>query len=263
MPKPHDNLFSEFHTSLKRGPFGHALGSCYKELSALFTRAEYLPLLKSLCTLGGLHFRNTIKFWLDNIELLIAYHGKMEIARRAMTSNDYIMGQYKDTFMGRSINVKFQDTFNMSRLRKLTAIADKNGKTRIIALFDYWSQTVLKPLHDYIMDLLSYFPDDCTKEQGDKLARYPQIKSGQYWCFDLKSATDRFPVSYQCLVLSKLIGKERTEAWKDIMVSYDFTSPVVGDTKPIKYGVGQPLGAYSSWAVFTLSHMYYYITVGK
>jgi hypothetical protein len=32
-------------------------------------------------------------------------------------------------------------------IRKLTGIEDKEGKTRVIAIGDYWSQTALKPLH--------------------------------------------------------------------------------------------------------------------
>jgi hypothetical protein len=32
-------------------------------------------------------------------------------------------------------------------IRKLTAIEDREGKTRVIAIGDYWSQTALKPLH--------------------------------------------------------------------------------------------------------------------
>jgi hypothetical protein len=33
-------------------------------------------------------------------------------------------------------------------IRRLSLIKSFEGKTRIIAILDYWSQTVLKPLHN-------------------------------------------------------------------------------------------------------------------
>jgi len=38
--------------------------------------------------------------------------------------------------------------------RKLSHFPDKEGKTRTIAIFDYWSQTVLRPLHNHLNDVL-------------------------------------------------------------------------------------------------------------
>lgn len=238
MPPPPDNLFKDFHTTLKRGPNGHALGSSYSDLLSLIRSSEGRTVLKSLCTLGGSSLCMTIAYWLEHPDLLLSKAASFFLSK--LPPDTMFTGPYGP------------ETFESKHLRKLRCIPDKNGKTRIIALFDYWSQTTLKPLHDYIMHCLTFFPDDCTYSQGDKLSGYPQIQKGKYWCFDLKSATDRFPMTYQTMVLSKLIGPERTEAWRNIMVDLPFESPV--DKQPIKYAVGQPLGAYSSWAVFTLSH---------
>lgn len=239
MPLPKDNLFEDFHETLKRGPQGHALGGCYGDLISLIKGFEGRAVLKSLCTLGGSVFCKVVSHWLRNPALLLSSSVKHYLLH--LPIDTVFCGSYDTQTMGSKV------------LRKLSCIADKNGKTRIIALFDYWSQTALKPLHDYIMHLLTFFPDDCTYQQGDKLSDYPQIKKGgKYWCFDLKSATDRFPLEYQVMVLKKLLGPERALAWKSIMVDLPFKSPKDGQL--IKYAVGQPLGAYSSWAVFTLSH---------
>jgi hypothetical protein len=50
--------------------------------------------------------------------------------------------------------------------RKLTAFADKEGKTRVIAILDYFSQSVLKPLHLYLFNFLKKIDQDCTFDQN-------------------------------------------------------------------------------------------------
>jgi hypothetical protein len=138
---------------------------------------------------------------------------------------------------------------------RLSSISDKNGKQRIVAIFDYWSQTALKGLHDYLYKVLAAIPEDCTYEQGDKVSNW-LTKEGPYYCLDLTSATDRFPASFQKDVLSKFIGQRRAQAWYSIMVDRDFVVPPHWGhpTRTVRYAVGQPLGAYSSWAAFTLAH---------
>lgn len=53
-----------------------------------------------------------------------------------------------------------------SLVRKLSCFADKEGKTRVIAIGDYFSQTVLKGLHNYLYKVLKKIPQDCTFDQG-------------------------------------------------------------------------------------------------
>jgi hypothetical protein len=49
-----------------------------------------------------------------------------------------------------------------------------------------------------------------------------------------------------------LYGKSVSEAWGKTMVGNEFYFPTLGDH--VRYAVGQPMGARSSWAVFALSH---------
>lgn len=135
-----------------------------------------------------------------------------------------------------------------SLIRKLSIIHDPEAKERVIAILDYWSQTALKPLHDAEFQLLRRISGDCTFNQGDFTRWLPT--SGPYFSLDLSNATDRFPLVFQKNMLSQLIGQEKADAWEQIMVKEGFSYQ--GET--YTYSVGQPMGAYSSWATFALSH---------
>lgn len=148
---------------------------------------------------------------------------------------------------------KWSDKFpwkDRGLLRKLSVVSDPEAKERVIAIFDYWSQTALKPLHEILMRFLSGIPGDMTFTQLGSQDHLPKV--GPYYSMDLHAATDRFPVSVQSLVLEHLVSsREYAEAWKQIMVSKRFHNPW-GD--PVSYEVGQPMGAYSSWAMFAVTH---------
>jgi len=51
-------------------------------------------------------------------------------------------------------------------IRKLTYFSDKEGKTRVIGILDYFSQAILKPLHTYLFRVLKKIPQDCTFDQS-------------------------------------------------------------------------------------------------
>jgi len=85
------------------------------------------------------------------------------------------------------------------KIRKLSYFPDKEKKVRVIAILDYFSQTVLRPLHQYLFGVLRKIPQDCTFRQDsfqDKLPKY-----GIYYSVDLSAATDRFPMEVICQVL--------------------------------------------------------------
>lgn len=124
--------------------------------------------------------------------------------------------------------------------RKLTAFADKEGKTRVIAILDFFSQTVLKPLHLYLFNFLRKIDQDCTFDQNS----FKNKISGWdiFYSVDLKSATDRFPITLISKVLKGRLPESYVNAWEDIMVGYDFHTK----DSTVKYSVGNPMGAYSS-----------------
>jgi hypothetical protein len=81
------------------------------------------------------------------------------------------------------------------KYRKLTAIPDAEGKTRIIGILDYWSQTALRPLHLYMNDVLAKLKEDCTFDQASFYSKLPS--EGPFYSFDLSNATDRIPIELQ------------------------------------------------------------------
>jgi hypothetical protein len=74
--------------------------------------------------------------------------------------------------------------------------------------------------------------------------------TGPYFCYDLKDATDRFPISLQKQVVSYITSPEHAEAWSNMLVHFPYDH--IGQS--VFYKTGQPMGAYSSWAIFSLSH---------
>jgi len=200
------------HLTTHKSPNGQALVSSMYELGILPA-----SLVENLRVLGG--------------KVLQEY---MEDLR------GYPMGSWNKKFRVRENNL----------IRKLSIVNDPEGKCRIIAVLDYWTQTALKPLHDRIFRTLRKFNGDCTFNQGgwnEWLA-----PTGPYHSLDLQSATDRFPAELQSFILGEIVDPEYGKAWLEALTDHEFYVP--WESKTVKYCVGQPMGAYSSWAVFALSH---------
>lgn len=141
--------------------------------------------------------------------------------------------------------------FPLGRLSVLQK--DGGGKRRIVGVVDFWTQWVLKKLHVYIFAILRRIPQDGTFDQirplQDLLA-YARLGMPSY-SFDLSNATDRLPVALQEQILSLLVGRLVAKAWRNLLVNRAYTHPKAGS---IKYAVGQPIGALSSWAMLALTH---------
>jgi len=141
---------------------------------------------------------------------------------------------------------KAQEYKNITR--KLSVVKDPGGKSRIIAILDFYTQNVLRKVHIEIFKILETIPQDRTFTQNPKVDF-----EGPYYSFDLSAATDRFPLFFQERVIRSLLGStSKAKAWSNMLVGHEFWVP--WENKFIKYEVGQPMGAYSSWATFTLSH---------
>lgn len=130
--------------------------------------------------------------------------------------------------------------------RKLSYFADKESKTRVIAIGDYFSQTVLKRLHDFLYNALKKIPQDCTFNQGSFKEKLKGCEI--YYSCDLTAATDRFPITLITLFLSAQLPTSYAKAWEDIMVGYpfSFTKRDKNKVQSVSYSVGNPMGFYSS-----------------
>lgn len=211
--------FQEFHYSVKSGPLGSAVCSSIGEINLLEDE-----LYENIAILGG----DLLRQKMDNC--------KSFFSQIPYQSLDKTYVKYpKD----------FDNSKNNEYLRKIALVRDPEMKLRPIAIFDYWSQASLKDLHHRSFDALRNFSQDCTFNHNHAKP------SDDNFCFDLTAATDRFPLKLQVEFLSSVIGPEKANAWKEVMVSTKFKTP---EGKSISYETGQPMGAYSSWAIFAICH---------
>jgi len=134
---------------------------------------------------------------------------------------------------------------------KLGVVKDQAGKSRIVGITNYWIQVALKPLHNLILSVLERIPMDGTFNQEAPLKRLIELApSGTiFHSFDLSAATDRLPIDVQAQILDILFPRLGTH-WKELLNSIWWAYR----GKDYKYAVGQPMGAYSSWAMLALTH---------
>ncbi|CEZ26298.1 RNA dependent RNA polymerase [Botrytis cinerea mitovirus 3] len=135
------------------------------------------------------------------------------------------------------------------------------GKLRIFAIVDSITQSLLSPLHDFMFDLLKKIPNDGTFDQdlSVKRSQVKSLSSGKAFSFDLSAATDRLPVDLTVKILSKIFSDEFGTSWKQLMVNRDFFFSLTnqkdyGAPESLRYSVGQPMGALSSWPALALTH---------
>jgi len=165
-------------------------------------------------------------------------------------------------------NLKFKKSINYSNGLSQFAIKEEAaGKIRVFALIDSISQSLLRPLHDYLFAVLKVIPNDGTFDQDLSVQRsIEKAKSyGGAYSFDLSSATDRLPRSLTGSILESLVGLEGfSNSWQALMADRDFGfSEGVGKKFPhlledqnnkYRYSVGQPMGGLSSWAGLAITH---------
>jgi len=202
--------FKGYHKTAKAGPNGHALMQSLSDLYTIYLNSTQL--LNNLYIIGGKKLER-------NIKVILCY---LEPLKNILPCTEGIM-------------------------RKLFAFADREGKTREVAFFDYFSQTALRPIHNYLFGALRKIPQDYTFDQTG----FENTLTGTdlYYSIDLTAFTDRFPVEVNWKLLRAKIGSRKATAWLEIM-----TMPFRYHNIEICYEVGNPMGAYSSWNSTTLSH---------
>jgi hypothetical protein len=140
------------------------------------------------------------------------------------------------------------------KVGKVAFISEKGGKTRPVAMVDFWSQQVLKTFHqDIVKQMIKLMGvTDSTMDQSTAFKRAMSESRGKKtFSYDLKSATDRFPFKLQKAVFQSFYGKKFADSWEILMLRPFYVSELKSE---IKWARGQPLGSYSSWPIFTLTH---------
>lgn len=148
-------------------------------------------------------------------------------------------------------------------LGKLSIKEEAAGKVRVFAIADILTQSVMAPLHKAIFRFLKRIVQDGTFDQTKPLDllltkfREGKIDDG-FWSFDLSAATDRLPIKFQRDVLHIFLGDEEfASLWMDILVDRDWyfqNDTYQPESTNLRYSVGQPMGALSSWGMLALSH---------
>jgi hypothetical protein len=140
------------------------------------------------------------------------------------------------------------------------------GKIRVVAMVDCFTQWLLYPLHHFIFDkVLRYIPQDGTfdhvKPVKKLIGLMREKRLVECFSYDLSAATDRLPVSIQELLLRVFSSVDFAFHWRKLLTERDYSLPSdyikrygrKGLTS-VRYAVGQPMGAYSSWAMLALTH---------
>jgi len=140
-------------------------------------------------------------------------------------------------------------------LGKLSLKHEPAGKMRVFAMVDPWTQWALHPLHELIFHILRHYKTDGTFDQMRPIHNLLS-HSNELYSLDLSAATDRLPISLQQKLLEEFTSISYALAWKQLLVDRSYSVPpkANADIKSVKYAVGQPMGALSSWAMLALTH---------
>lgn len=179
------------------------------------------------------------------------------------------------SFIYSSFRINVLTSYDALVLGRLSVVLDQAGKARIVALTNYWIQLGLFPIHKSIFSILKDLETDGTFDQHKPLKRLISLEKcdEKYYCFDLSAATDRLPVELQQTILNYL-KIDLGNVWRNLLdIKWLFVHSTkvrshkvmrktlknkfinqVNVFRDIRYEVGQPMGAYSSWAMLALSH---------
>jgi len=208
-----------------------------------------------------LWFRKDINAWLQ-LTHWFEMTGNKRLAMFMLLSNRTYSEFFKEELEG---------SLQRCYLGKLGTKDEPAGKIRVFAMVDCWTQWLLKPLHKALQELLRCIPQDGTFDQEQPVKNL--IKrlgpDAPAWSYDLSAATDRLPVKLQVLILGPLLGPKLAKAWETILVGRDYKLPRFSNyrkvmfsglkaypvtIKSVRYAVGQPMGALSSWVMLALTH---------
>jgi len=222
---------SKIHKSYKSGPNGPCLRSSVMDYVAIHNRND-----------GS----ETIY---DSVYSLSLYSDNKEL-KELLDHFDKKFDEFPEsTFFvplefGRPEHSKFSIKFETS------------GKSRLIAILDFFTQSVLKGMHDDHFDWLFNQFEDGTNDQNrvKSLCRRwtsePFTKEKGLFSIDLTEATNRAPALLQYEIIQKMYGPEIARDWYSLCTNRSFYDPT--SKSYVTYSVGQPMGTYTSWSSFTI-----------
>jgi len=223
------------------------------------TATELWPYLKGMCLItGNIHFLDSMPF---------------------------VLAEKQET---KDLNFNVNGEYELGKL----SIVEEPGKLRVVAMVDSITQWVLYPLHKALFKILEVIPQDGTFDQlapvNKMMVAMKEKGLKNVWSYDLSAATDRIPVELQELTLAGFTSVDLAFYWRSLLCNRYYQLPAqwlktfgakkaaaLTGTRPIqlrdpktgklgtvkyapigaiRYAVGQPMGAYSSWAMLALVH---------
>jgi hypothetical protein len=224
--------------------------------------------------------RNTVLEWLvatgnDGVRKLFRVAAKRYALIQQIIDHtvskipDHVPGQSRQILVNRTTTliggVDHLDAKSMPRiLGRLHDLYEPAGKIRVVAIVDYWTNAVLKPLHDWMFDLLRLIPSDATFDQEGRLKEFCQRGYTDCWSVDLSAATDTIPLELYRALMRPILGDHLVNLWLELLTGRNFLHKFAPKTERefhsptdfdlVKYGRGQPMGALSSWSSMAMVH---------
>lgn len=218
---------NKVHISYKSGPNGPALGNAWKDFISI-RKSE--TLLNSIMKIADL----------TNNELLEKTTVEFSKAFEQRTLEDY--------------------PYCHSRLRLKQ---EPGAKVRVFAIGDFFTQWALGGIHAWCFGWLLKQPEDGTFNQ-DRTANIvkewgqlgiPNVSE------DLTAATDSLPTRGPLREIAiQIVGKPLADEWINLLINRDFKDP---KENSVRYGIGQPMGFKTSWALLAIWHHAVFRTVLK
>lgn len=155
---------------------------------------------------------------------------------------------------------------SLGDLGRLAGLDEPAGKVRVVAMVDIFTQWALHPLHEALFAFLKKVPTDGTFDQLKPIHRLLRRRpQGPFYSYDLSAATDRLPLQIQKALLAPILTSWGAEVWGTLLVGRpyyilhddaiaDLPDIGRGDLRKVEYATGQPMGAYSSWAMLAFTH---------
>jgi hypothetical protein len=176
--------------------------------------------------------------------------------------------RFDEKLKERLANSKFPTSTGVTPgdLGRLAGLDEPAGKVRVVAMVDIFTQWILHPLHEALFEILRKVPTDGTFDQLAPIHRLLRRRpSGPFYSFDLSAATDRLPLEVQKVLLSPILTSWGAELWGILLTARPYvilhkdakkSLPDIGrgDLRQVHYATGQPMGAYSSWAMLAWTH---------
>jgi len=252
------------NTSVLPDEFGHWLKWFYSTYINLEVEEPFGPrLMRSSGTMINIvKDKNTSAFWVDAIKALYV--------RRLLPSVINIIKSYPITNGSQSWITLFDSILKIKYFRddipervphnaiSRLSIKIEPGKIRLFAIVDILTQWTLRPLHNGLFKVLKRWDaTDATFDQdrGFNIFLSKLSKGTTIYSYDLSAATDRLPITLQKMILNHF-KPGFGDAWANLLTDRVFLIKY----KPkkldgfVRYLTGQPMGAYSSWAMLALTH---------